>query len=65
VNYQELCFQSKADSVGNFINEVGGTYYRNASFIDGVNQGLDLSLSATILYSQIKEIINEQYIIRL
>ena len=64
-NYQRVCLLSKADSIENSINTVGETYYRKASFIDVVNQGLDLSLSTTISYSQIKDAINEQYRIRL
>ena len=64
-NYQRVCLLSKADSIENSINTVGETYYRKASFIDVVNQGLDLSLSTTISYNQIKDAINEQYRIRL
>ena len=64
-NYQRVCLLSKADSIESSINDVGETYYRKASFIDVVNQGLDLNLSTTVSYSQIKDAINAQYRIRI
>ena len=60
-DYQRICLLSKTDTVRSSIETVGEEYYRKASLIDVVNQGLDLDLSTTISYNQLKDSINSHY----
>ena len=61
VSYQKVCLLSKVDSVEESIGLYGEQYYRKASMVDVVNQGLDIDLSTKISFAELKDAINYKY----
>lgn len=61
VPYQKVCLLSKVDSVEESIRLCGEQYYRKASMVDVVNQGLNIDLSTKVSFTELKEAINYQY----
>ena len=61
VSYQKVCLLSKVDSVEESIRLCGEQFYRKASLVDVVNQGLNMDLSTKVSYVELKNAINYQY----
>ena len=60
-DYQLTCLLAKANTVESSLNAVGDKYYRKESFIFVINTGLDVHLSATLSFLEIKSILVQLY----
>ena len=60
-DYQLTCLLAKADTVEKSLKAVGDKYYRKESFIFVINIGLDVHLSATLSFLEIKNMLVQLY----
>ena len=60
-DYQLTCLLAKANTIESSLNAVGDKYYRKESFIFVINTGLDVHLSATLSFLEIKSMLVQLY----
>lgn len=60
-DYQLTCLLAKANTIESSLNAVGDKYYRKESFIFVINTGLDIHLSATLSFLEIKSMLVQLY----
>ena len=53
-DYQLTCLLAKADTIDSSLKRFGETYYRKESFVYVINVGLDMDMSSSLSFSDIK-----------
>lgn len=60
-DYQRVCLLSKSESIEHSIENFGEAYYRKSSFVNVINEGLNLDLSTKTTFEEMRRQIQAQY----